>query len=201
MSAITYAATERASYEATLEILNKYVKNLPDENNYSVEDIKTFFTQTKNALATVQNYNHNKLTMADMMEKTKVGTYGAAAESYPAILKKATTQVKKVVGNADATKTADGKGVTADYELATQLKQLDIIEKGTPNGALRAAMDFIEKSLPSREWDSFFNKPGNYSERKDLPDIDLYLMSENAIKNTVSPGTVSERNLLKELED
>lgn len=49
---------------------------------------------------------------------------------------------------------------TEDYALAKQKQERDIIEKGTPNGAKRAAMDKIIASIPKQAWEYFFDKTG-----------------------------------------
>ena len=127
-----------------------------------------------NALVTLQNNNFDNLTMPDILETVRVGTYGASAKSWPACLKEATTTKDSVE--------------TEDYALAK-----------TPNGAKRVAMDKIIASVPKRAWESFFNETGTQNERKELKDVDLFLISKHAIKNVVSPGTAFERVLIKEL--
>lgn len=57
MLAADVPATEKASYEATYQILEKYVEDLVNPKNYTLEGIKKFFAQMTNALATLQKDN------------------------------------------------------------------------------------------------------------------------------------------------
>ena len=151
-------ATEMASYHATDVILRKYVAKITNPQNYIKEEIKTFFAQIKNALATIQNDKARKLTIADMFEKTPVGTYGVLAKAWPDILAEATGEVvaaedddEEVIGAEAPTPAPDAKKKVAtagELELAGQLQKRDIVETGTPNGALQAVMDFIQEYLP-----------------------------------------------------
>jgi len=201
MSSTTYNGAESATYLETTNNLQQYVEVLSDMQNYTEEKITSLFAQTKSALGTMQNDNGRGLNMSDMFNETPVGTYGRLPKCWPDLLLEA-QGVEIPAGATDeaiAVLIKDaGKATTAQRELAVQLQIRDIAATGPPNGALRAVMDFIEKTLPKRVWDHHFNQAGVQNLRKKYLDVDLYQMSQSAIKGAVAPGTETARDLLKQ---